>query len=294
MNGKDYIVKAVAEEAQVRIWLADTTNLTREAKGRHGASGLSAAVLGKVLTAAVMMASDLKTPEGILTIKVDGNGAAGMVVATADNQGRVRGFITNPAAEGGRAETEAARTGEIVGTAGILEVYKDLGLKQPFSSRVELVNGEIDEDLIYYLKVSEQIEASVTLEVLLDRDMEIMAAGGIIAQSLPRGRPEVFQAVEKNLTRLRELKMNFYKNSGHEILEELTRGLDFEILSVLEAEFKCDCYRERLLGIIGGMSREEINYSFKDKDEIEVLCNFCNTKYYFTKGQIKAYSSSQH
>jgi molecular chaperone Hsp33 len=294
MNSKDYIIKAVDEEAQVRIWIADTTNLTKEAKARHEASGLSAAVLGKVLTAAVMMASDLKNPEGILTLKIKGDGAAGMILATADNQGKVRGFVSNPNINGIRAEKEAVKTGEIVGAAGILEISKDLGMKQSFSSRVELVSGEIDEDLIYYLKTSEQIEAAVMLEVLLDQDMEIMTVGGIIVQSLPQGRLEVFRTIEKNLTRLQEMRMSFYKNSAKEILEELTRGLNFEILSALEAKFKCNCHRQRLLGIIGSMSREDLNYSFKDKDEIEVFCNFCNTKYFFTQEQIKAYRDSLH
>lgn len=201
MAERDRQIKVIDQDKNIRLFLARTTNLVEEARQRHNTSATAAAALGRVMTAAVMMASDLKGLEDSLTIRVKGNGPAGTIIATADTCGGVRGFITNPTADLPETAFGKLAVGELVGTQGFLEVVKDLGLKQPFSGHIELVSGEIAEDLAHYFLVSEQVPALVSLGVLVAPNLNVQAAGGLIVQAMPGARDEILKIIEDNILR---------------------------------------------------------------------------------------------
>ena len=166
MIARDYLLKAMDKDKQVRVTIAHTTALVEEARRRHNTSATASAALGRVLTAALIMGSDLKNEKDALTLRVNGDGIAGPIVASVDSVGHGRAFISNPAADLPSSSPGKLAVGELVGRGGYLEVIKDAGLKQPFVGRVNLVSGEIAEDLSSYFLLSEQIPSLVALGVL--------------------------------------------------------------------------------------------------------------------------------
>ena len=174
-------------------------SLVEEAHRRHNSSATASAALGRTMTAAVMMANDLKGEDDILTLRINGNGPAGTVLATADSHGGVRGLISKPQADLPSRSPGKLAVGDLVGQDGFVEVIKDMGLKQPFTGRVPLLSGEIAEDLAQYFMMSEQIPSLVSLGVLVGTDLHIEAAGGLIVQALPGADDDVLEKIENNI-----------------------------------------------------------------------------------------------
>lgn len=288
MNNRDYLLKIMDEGQNIRIFLANTTNLVEEAHQRHNTSATASAALGRVLTAAVMMGSDLKGQEDILTLRINGNGPAGTVLATADSQGGVRGLISEPQADLPSHEGKLA-VGELIDQEGFLEVIKDLGLKQPFEGKVPLHSGEIAEDLAHYYMLSEQIPALVSLGVLVAPDLHIKAAGGLIVQALPGAKDEILAQVEGNILQLGNISQLINEASDLEHLaKQIMQGISYTVLAQQELDFRCSCSREKLGAILSTLGEEELKDAV-DKDEtIEVVCNFCKEAYHFSPGEIKA------
>lgn len=257
MAERDRQIKVIDQDKNIRLFLARTTNLVEEARQRHNTSATAAAALGRVMTAAVMMASDLKGLEDSLTIRVKGNGPAGTIIATADTCGGVRGFITNPTADLPETAFGKLAVGELVGTQGFLEVVKDLGLKQPFSGHIELVSGEIAEDLAHYFLVSEQVPALVSLGVLVAPNLNVQAAGGLIVQAMPGARDEILKIIEDNILRSGTISslMDSY-DSLEEIVPMIMEGVDYEIIENNYLQFQCKCNRDKLLGVLRAVGRK--------------------------------------
>lgn len=286
MTEHDGQIKIVDRGKCIRVFLARTTHLVEEAHRRHQTSATATAALGRVMTAAVMMASDLKGEEDSLTIRVNGDGPAGTIMATADTCGGVRGFIANPSADLPETAPGKLAVGQLVGLNGFLEVAKDLGLKQPFSGRIELVNGEIAEDLAHYFFASEQVPALVALGVLVAPDLSVRAAGGLIVQALPGANDEVLKALEDNIFRLGAISnlMDSYA-ALEQIAPLIMEGIDYEILETADFEFRCKCSRDKLLQVLQGLSAEE-RKDIQGGGEIEVICNFCRQRYLYQPGDL--------
>jgi len=287
MAERDRQIKVIDQDKNIRLFLARTTNLVEEARQRHNTSATAAAALGRVMTAAVMMASDLKGLEDSLTIRVKGNGPAGTIIATADTCGGVRGFITNPTADLPETAFGKLAVGELVGTQGFLEVVKDLGLKQPFSGHIELVSGEIAEDLAHYFLVSEQVPALVSLGVLVAPNLNVQAAGGLIVQAMPGAREEILKIIEDNILRSGTISslMDSY-DSLEEIVPMIMEGVDYEIIENNYLQFQCKCNRDKLLGVLRGLSSEE-RRDMQQDEEIEVVCNFCQQRYHYKPDELE-------
>jgi molecular chaperone Hsp33 len=280
MKKRDYLLKIVDEAKNFRVCLARTTSLVEEAHQRHETSATASAALGRVMTAAIMMASDLKGDDEILTIKVNGSGSAGTVLATADSQGGVRGFISNPWADLPSRSPGKLAVGELVGTDGYLEVIKDMGMKQPFSGRVALISGEIAEDLAQYFLLSEQIPSLVSLGVLVNTDLSIQTAGGLFVQALPGAGDEALQMIENNILGLGPITsvLDSY-DKLEDILPLIMQGIEYAVVGEQEINFRCNCNREKLGKILSGLSIDEIES--EKSDDIEVYCNFCQERYSF-------------
>lgn len=283
MIAEDRLIKAIDKNKQVRITIASTTGVVEEAHRRHNTSATASAALGRVLTAALIMGSDyLKAEQDLLTIKVDGNGICGHIIATVNSTGQVRGLISNPQADLPSKYPGKLAVGELVGKDGFLEVVKDLGLKQPFTGRTDLISGEIAEDLSHYLLMSEQIPSLVSLGVLVAADLSIQAAGGLIIQALPGADDLILEVIEKNVMGLGSISHLINEaDSLKDLLDKVLEGVEYEVVGDMPVEFRCTCNYERLAGILSSLSEEDIIDLGHSGDEIEICCNFCNEAYHY-------------
>ncbi|QGT99069.1 hypothetical protein SYNTR_0476 [Candidatus Syntrophocurvum alkaliphilum] len=287
---KDYLLLATDKAKQVRVFIAKTTNLVDKATKRHKTSATASAALGRVITAAAIMGiSDLKSENSRLTIRVNGNGIAGAVLATADNNGNVRGLISNPSADLPSISPGKLNVGGIIGKDGKLEVIKDLGMQQPFVGSVALVNGEIGEDLAHYYLMSEQLPSLVSLGVLVAPELSIQAAGGLIIQAMPNADDELLRTIEGNVLKMGTIsKFINEKEDLKSILDIVLDGIEYEIIiKDKPLAFRCECNRERLLSIVASMPENEIEETFEEQGKLEISCNFCNETYLFTKDIIE-------
>ena len=287
MITRDYLLKAMDKDKQVRITIAHTTALVEEARQRHNTSATASAALGRVLTAALIMGSDLKNEKDALTIRVNGNGTAGPIVASVDSIGHGRAFISNPIADLPSSSPGKLAVGELVGREGYLEVIKDTGMKQPFVGRVNLVSGEIAEDLSSYFLLSEQIPSLVALGVLVDTDLSIKAAGGLIIQAMPGADDTILEKIENNVLQMDNISAVMSRSQDLEsVLEAIMGGIAYDIIAERPLAFKCTCGRERLAAILATLTREELAETIEQTGKLEVSCNFCGEVYNFTEQEI--------
>lgn len=293
MINADYMIKALDNTGSIKVILASTTGIVEEAHQRHHTSATASAALGRVLTAALIMANDLKNMEDMVSIRFNGDGPAGVIIATADGAGTVRGYISTPQADLPLAENGKLDVGGLVGE-GILEVVKDVGLKQPFTGRVPIQSGEIAEDLVQYYLQSEQVPSLLALGVLVDVDLHIKTAGGLMIQAMPGAQDEIVAQVEQKALQLGNITDRFTDSQRLEdLLGEIMHGLDYHIIGEQPLQFRCTCSRERLAVILSSYSSEEIHDLCHEKGEIEVTCNFCSEQYLFAPEEIIAAKKPQ-
>jgi len=283
----DYMLKALDASGGVKIILAASTRLVEYAHQRHNTSATASAALGRVLTAALLMTHDFKDPSDVVSIRFNGDGPAGVIIATATGAGTVRGYVSNPLADLPATPLGKLDVGGLVGREGYVEVVKDMGLKQPFSGRVPLVSGEIAEDLVSYYLHSEQIPTLLALGVLVDVDLTVKSAGGLMVQALPGADEQVVAQIESQVLEIGNISSSLLKvDSLETLLQRIMGNLDYQIIGKQELEFCCTCNRERLEVILSSYSQEEIEGLCDDQGIVEVTCNFCNEQYHYTAEQI--------
>lgn len=284
---KDYVIRAVDEEAGVLAFAARTTELVERARQIHGCSPTAAAALGRLLTASAMMGLMLKSEKDNVTLRVEGGGPAGVLLAFSDSKGGVKGYIANPEADLPLNEKEKLDVGGVVGRQGTLTVIKDLGLKDPYVGQVPLVSGEIAEDLTYYFAKSEQIPSAVSLGVLVDRDERVRAAGGFIVQLLPNADENTAIFIEENIKAMKPVtQLIDAENSPEELLHMALPGFKLKFLAKNEVSYRCSCSRERLESVIVSLGREEVEQILKEKGKMELVCQYCRKKYEFDKDEV--------
>lgn len=283
----DYMVSALAADGQIRAFAATTKNLAETARQKHNTSPVATAALGRLLTAGAMMGSMMKGEDDVLTLRVDGDGPIGGIVVTADSHGRVKGYVKEPnvllhANQQGKLDVAGA-----VG-AGTLTVIRDIGLKEPYSGQIQLVSGELAEDLTYYYAVSEQTPSSVGLGVLMNRENTVRQAGGFIIQLMPGAEEACIDRLEQNLKDVKSVTgMLDAGMLPEEILNQLLGNLGLEQTDRRELEFFCNCSRERVCAAISGVGFQALSEMIQENKDIEVNCHFCNTSYTFTPEQLK-------
>ncbi|RRK31814.1 Hsp33 family molecular chaperone HslO [Schaedlerella arabinosiphila] len=278
---KDYIVRATAADAQIRAFAAVTTGLTEEARTRHETSPVATAALGRLLTGGVLMGSMMKNPEDVLTLQIKCGGPIGGLTVTADAMGHVKGYVNHPEVmlppKNGKLDVGGA-LGQ-----GILNVIKDMGLKEPYSGQTILQTGEIAEDLTYYFAASEQVPSSVGLGVLMNRDNTVRCAGGFIVQVMPFVEERVLRQLEENIGAMRSVTdMLDGGHSPEEMLSGVLSGMEVEITDTMPAGFACNCSEGRIEKALISIGKSEIEDMIRDGKPIEVKCHFCNTAYTFS------------
>lgn len=283
---KDYIVRATAADGQIRAFAASTKEVVETARKDHNTSPVATAALGRLLTAGAMMGSMMKNDTDMLTLQIRGDGPIGGITVTADSKANVKGYVLNPKVmlppKNGKLDVGGA-----VGI-GLLQVIKDMGLKEPYCGQTILVSSEIAEDLTYYFANSEQVPSSVGLGVLMEKDNTVRRAGGFIIQLMPFAKEEVISKLEENLKNVTSVTALLDKEyTPEQILEELLGNLDLEITDTMDTKFYCNCSKERVERAVASVGRKEIQDMINEEKDIEVKCHFCNTAYTYTVEDLK-------
>ena len=283
----DYIVRATAAHHQVRIFAATTKELVETARQAHDTSPVATAALGRLLTAGAMMGSMQKGENDKLTLQIKCSGPIGGLTVTADGLANVKGYVDHPDV---MLPPNAYGKLDVGGALdlGVLSVIKDMGLKEPYVGQTQLVSGEIAEDLTYYFATSEQINSSVALGVLMNKNNTVRQAGGFIIQLLPFAEEAVIAQLEENLKGIPSVtQMLDAGMTPQDMLKRLTAGMDMEILDTIPTRFYCDCCKEKVEKVIISVGKEEIQSMIDDREPIEVNCHFCNKNYIFTIDELK-------
>lgn len=282
----NYILRATAKDGEVRIFAAITTEMVEKARKTHDLSRTASAALGRLLTAGSIMGVMLKGDKDTLTLSINGGGEAGNLVVVANSKGNVKGYISNPFVDPPRNSKGKLNVGGAIGVNGTLNVIKDLGLKEPYSSQVPIRTGEIGDDIAYYFTVSEQTPSAVVVGVQVE-DEGIKSAGGLIVQMMPGSNPLLADIITYRLEEIPQLSVLIGEGkTGEDILNMLFDDMDLKILEKIEIDYLCDCSKERVERALISMGREELE-SIKDEENIEIQCHFCNTKYSFSKKDIE-------
>lgn len=283
---KDYIVRATAANGQVRVFAATTREVVETAREHHNTSPVATAALGRLLTAGAMMGSMMKNDTDMLTIQIRGDGPLGGITVTADSHANVKGYVNNPDVvlppKNGKLDVGGA-----VGI-GLIQVIKDLGLKEPYSGQTILVTSEIAEDLTYYFANSEQVPSSVGLGVLMEKDNTVKCAGGFIIQMMPFATDETISQIEENLkhvTSVTNLLEQGY--TPEQLLETLLGNVGLEITDTIPTQFYCNCSKERVEQAVVSVGKKDIQEMIDEGKPIEVKCFFCNTAYQYTVEELK-------
>ncbi|MEC3658954.1 Hsp33 family molecular chaperone HslO [Bacillus velezensis] len=282
----DYLIKAIAYDGKVRAYAARTTDMVNEAQRRHDTWPTASAAIGRTMTASLMLGAMLKG-EDKLTVKIEGGGPIGAIVADANAKGEVRAYVSNPHVHFDLNEQGKLDVRRAVGTDGTLSVVKDLGLRDYFTGQVEIVSGELGDDFTYYLVSSEQVPSSVGVGVLVNPDNTILAAGGFIIQLLPGTDEETISTIEKQLSQIEPISKLIQKGlTPEEILEEVL-GQKPDVLETMPVKFHCSCSKDRFETAILGLGKEEIQDMIEEDGKAEAVCHFCNEKYLFTKEELE-------
>ena len=272
----------------VRIAAVQTTNMVERMRQIHKTLPLATAALGRTLTAASMMGSELKDESGSVTLQIRGNGPLGAITAVSDSRGYVRGYLQNPAANLPLRADGHLDVGGGVGREGILTVIKDIGEGEPFSGKIELYSGEIAEDIAAYYLLSEQIPTVCALGVLVDRDQTVRCAGGYLLQLLP-GAPEgLIDLLEYRVADVGSVTACLDKGMDmRQVAQELLYGMDLRLMEEQPVGYECKCSRNKVASALVSLGRDELDRLIREEEKIDVTCQFCDKIYTFTRKDLE-------
>lgn len=283
----DKIIKALAYQNEIRVYVVEATEMVNEAQKKHDSWSTATAALGRAMIGTTLLGATLKGREKI-TVRIEGNGPIGYLVIDSNGKGETKGYIHNPQVNlplnsHGKLDVRGA-----VGTDGMLTVSKDLGMKKPFVGQVPLVSGELGEDFTYYMANSEQVPSAIGVSVLVNPDETVKAAGGFMIQVLPNAKEETIKKLETVIAEL-PLVSRLMENgeTPDEILERLVGKDNYQLLETTPVQFKCDCSKERFGDAIISLGVDEIQNMIDEDHGAEAVCHFCRTKYQYTENDLE-------
>ncbi|UOQ49494.1 Hsp33 family molecular chaperone HslO [Gracilibacillus caseinilyticus] len=283
----DYLLKATAFKGEVRAYAIRSTDTVEEARKRQDTWATATAALGRSITITTMFGAMLKG-ENKLTVKVEGEGPIGAIIADANAKGEVRGYVINPHVDFESNDQDKLDVKRAVGTKGTLSVVKDLGLKNNFTGQVPIVSGEVSEDFTYYLANSEQVPSAVGAGVLVNPDHSVLAAGGFIVQMMPGASEETVARIEESIASVPPIStMVRDGKTPEEILETILGEENIKIHERMDVKFSCPCTKERLETAIQSLGNEEIDAMIREDHGATANCHFCNETYTFTIDELR-------
>ena len=284
----DHIVRGTAADGMIRAIAITARDTVETARANHHASPLVTAALGRLMMGAQMMGAMFKNPDELITLEVRGDGPVGGLTVTANNNGQVKGFANHPNVWLPDKAPGKLDVGGGIGR-GTLSVVRDLPGMTPYSSQVELVSGEIGDDLASYFTLSDQIPTSVGVGVLINTDLTVRQAGGFIVQLMPGHDDHLIDELEHNLSGITSVTSLLEEGlSPTGILERILRDLDYRELEVSPAEFHCGCTKERAARATLALGKGDVLDMIKHDETADVHCHFCGATYRFTPDELRA------
>lgn len=288
-------IRCLTQDAAVVAVALDATDMVAEAERIHHPSAVVTAALGRLLTAASLMGIMLKNTDDSVTLKVNGGGPAGQLLAVADGRGNARGYAQNPVVEISLKSNGKLDVSGAVGTNGLLYVLRDTGAPEPYVGCTPLVSGELAEDITSYYATSEQIPTVCALGVLVNPDLTVRAAGGLLIQLLPFCPESVIDRLERNVAALRPVTEML--DSGmtiEDILQQALTGLEYNVVDRFEPAYRCTCSSAKVTGAFCAMSDEELRSLPDENNRVEVTCSFCDRVYTFTGDDMEQLIAQRH
>ena len=280
------IVRTISKDASVVCSAIDGTDIVSEIERIHKTSAVITAALGRLALGTSLIGFGLKDKDDSVTVKIKGGGPVGSMTAVSDSFGNVKAYADENIVELPLRPDGKLNVGGAVGKSGTITVIKDIGLKEPYVGQVELVSGEIAEDITNYFAVSEQIPTVCALGVLVNPDLTVKKAGGFILQLLPFAPESCVDIIEKNIAEAPSVTtMLEFGLSAEDIAMKALEGLEPNVLDDFEVNYRCGCSRERTERILMSLSEKDIN-SLAEDEITEVKCHFCDKVYHFTKDEI--------
>lgn len=292
-DNNDKIIKMLAYQGRVSVICASTTKLVEKARNTHDLSPVTTAAFGRILTMASIMGAEMKGAKDKLTIQVKGNGPAGMVLVTANNFPKVKGYVANPQVdiplnEDGKLDVQGA-----IGNKGYINVVKDMGLKEPYIGICPLVSGEMAEDFAEYFAKSEQKNTAVGLGVLVNKD-GVKSAGGYVITPMPDATEGDIFNLEQNIFKAGAISKMLDQNlTLEEIGKKITGDENIQIIEEnITPVYECDCSKEHMADALKTIGKDELRNMIEEDGKAELVCHFCNKKYEFTRKELEEIESS--
>lgn len=282
------IVRYITDDGSAFVIVADTTDVVARAEQIHKTSAVNTAALGRLMTAASMMGDMLKGKDDSITLRLNGGGPAGSVIAVSDSDGNVRGYVQNPVVEMPLNEAGKLDVKGTVGTNGYLFVMKDIGLNEPYVGQTQIVSGEIAEDITNYYATSEQTPTVCALGVLVNPDLTVAAAGGFMIQLLPGCPEEMIDKIEYAMQDIEPVTTMLSNGmSPDDIAKRALKNISIDKLDESKIEYRCNCSKERVEAALISTGRESLEEMAASDEDTCVECHFCDRVYKFTPDDIK-------
>ena len=282
------IYRAVGGDEFIKISVIEGRDIVEQARQIHHLSPTASAALGRTLCAVSMMGDMMKEDNASVTVRIEGGGPIGCVVAVSDSAGSVRGYVDHPGCDLPLRADGKLDVGGAVGRNGLLVVSKDIGLKEPYIGSTQLVTGEIGDDFTRYYAESEQVPAAVGLGVLVDTDCTIKAAGGFLVQLMPGAPDGLIEKLEDNIFYMDALTTILAEDGPEAVLAQVMKGLDYHLAEQHEALWRCPCSRERVAGALESIGAQALSEMAEDGKGADVDCQFCGAQYAFSAEELRA------
>ena len=284
----DKIVRAISSDGLVQAAAICSRDMVERARQIHHCSPVATAALGRALSAASLMGNALKGQGASVTLQFKGGGPLGTVLVVSDAEGNARGYAVNPQTDLPLRPDGKLDVGSAVGSEGTLTVIKDLQMKEPYVGTIDLLGGEIAEDVAAYFVESEQIPTACGLGVLVDRDRSVKAAGGYIIQLLPGATEDTIVKVEGGIMAAGSVSSFLEKDNDPEhLLRHVMSDFDIKVFDATDVEYRCYCSRERVEKALVALGRDELEKIIAEQGGCEMTCQFCDVVYHFTADDLR-------
>ncbi len=282
----DHIVQAIGLGGKVKMSAIRATETVREATRLHDLSPIASVALGRFMSGIQLMSTDLKHESDVISASIKSDGPLQGMTAVAKSTGTVKGFVNQPIVESLMNDKGKFDVSGAIGNGDLTIIRKQAGAK-PYAGTVPLISGEIAEDLTYYLYQSEQIPTIVALGVLCDAE-GVKHAGGIFIQTLPDGDDEeTINYLEDRISGFPEISYLFEEGFDPAQILNLFIGEEIQYTNVKETKFECDCSREQMYSALVALSKDDLKELSEDENGIELVCEFCSSKYHFEQADMQ-------
>lgn len=279
---EDKIIRAMAQNGMIRIIACDSTNLCNELKTIHNLNDLTTIVFGRFMSIVSMISATNKVEQDTISIRIDGEGPLNFMSATTKGDGTLKGILSNP-----NAFVENFKIEDLIGE-GFLTFVKDLGLKNPYSSRVPLYKKNINDDFAYYYTLSEQTPTAIDMGIILDENLNVKSSVGLMVQMMPGADEMLSDLIAYRFEDLGSIVSNLENGKTlNDILNFMFDDMNFKIIEERNLKYNCDCSSERVERALVSLGKDELEKMINEGKDVTLVCDYCNQKYNFTSKNIK-------